>query len=364
MNAELDDMRVLMFARTMAMGGTEKVVLQLCHALKGRARFLGVMSCGGELVAELDAMGVPHFEIPDITDKKPETFAKVSRELKKVVREHDVNLVHCHHRMAALYCRLSLPRGARAVATAHNVFSDCRAATRFLYKVMPIAACGGRVYENLTGYYGLSRRLVTLIPNSVPEFGGPIMPVAEFADCPKGVLKIGFVGRLSEQKGVVHLIDAMGILVKRGIRARCFIVGDGELEDRLREHARASVAKDDIIFLGRRDDSQNFLSQVDICAIPSLWEGLPLVLLEAFSVGLPVVASACDGMLDVVRSGKNGLLVEPGDAEGLADGLERLCKDKALRARLGNAARTDYDRTYSFSVWKERYFDFYSGALQ
>ena len=364
MAVDLGDMRILMFTRTMAMGGTEKVVLQLCGALKNKVGFLGVMSRGGELVSELDAMGVQHFEVPDITGKRPETFSQVSRELRKVVRENGVNLVHCHHRMAALYCRVALPKGARVVATAHNVFSGGHAATRFLYKGMPVAACGGRVYENLTGYYGLPGALVTLIPNSVPEFGGPIVPIPEVAACPEGVLKVGFVGRLSEQKGVAYLIDAMAILAERGVRARCFIVGDGELEDGLRERAGASAANGRVAFLGRRDDSQNFLAQMDVCAIPSLWEGLPLVLLEAFSVGMTVVASACDGILDVVRGGENGLLVRPGDADGLADGLERLCKDDALRKRLGARARAGYESDYSYGAWAERYFDFYKEALR
>lgn len=76
--------------------------------------------------------------------------------------------------------------------------------------------------------------------------------------------------------------------------------GSGELCER----ARRSAAVNDIVFLGRRDDPQNFPSQVDICVMPSLWEGLPLVLLEALSGGVPVVANACDGILDVRAMGK------------------------------------------------------------
>lgn len=71
MSTKLSDMRILMFTRTMGMGGTEKVVLQLCRILNDKVAFLGVMSCGGELLSELDAMGVPHFRIPDITEKTP-----------------------------------------------------------------------------------------------------------------------------------------------------------------------------------------------------------------------------------------------------------------------------------------------------
>lgn len=364
MAAELNGMRILMFTRTMAMGGTEKVVLQLCRALKGKAGFLGVMSHGGELESELDAMGVPRFEVPDITSKNLATFAEVSRELRRVVRENDVNIVHCHHRMAALYCRLVLPKGIRAVATAHNVFSGEHAATRFLYRDMRLAACGGRVYENLVSYYGLSKNLVTLIPNSVPEFNGEVTPIPEVAACPENTLKVGFVGRLCEQKGVMYLADAMAILAERGVRARCFIVGDGELEGDLRKRVRDSTAAGDVVFLGQRMDSQNFLSQVDVCAMPSLWEGLPLVLLEAFSVGTPVIASACDGILDVIADGENGILVKPGNAESLAKGLERICEDEGLHKRLGLKARADYESDYSYEAWSERYFDFYRETLR
>lgn len=97
--------------------------------------------------------------------------------------------------------------------------------------------------------------------------------------------------------------------------------------------------------------------------MPSLWEGLPLVLLEALSVGVPVVASACDGILDVLRDGDNGLLVTPADAGALAAALELLCNDASLRDRLGAKGRSDYEKEYSFETWRERYLDFYREAM-
>ena len=364
MSMQMDDIRVLMFARTMAMGGTEKVVLQLCRALKGKVGYLAVLSCGGELVDELDAMGVPHFVIPDIIEKNPRTFSAVKGELSRIVCENGINLVHCHHRMAALYSRLALTGGVRVVATGHNVFSGGRTATRFLYKGVRVAACGGRVYENLVDYYGLPEKQVALIPNSVPRFDGEVEDIADVANCSDGFLKIGFVGRLSEQKGAAFLIDAIALLADRGVAARCFIVGDGELGDELRERARKSAAAGNIVFMGPRGDSQNFLSQVDVCAMPSLWEGLPLVLLESFSVGTPVVGSAVDGLLDVVHDGESGLLVKPGDAKALADALEHVAGDRALLRRLSENACACYEADYSYEKWTQKYFDFYEEALR
>lgn len=360
----MDNIRVLMFARTMMMGGTEKVVLQLCRALKGKVGYLAVLSCGGELVEELDAMGVPHFFIPDITEKNPRTYFAVKRELRRIVRENGINLVHCHHRMAALYSRFAVSGNVRVVATGHNVFSGGQTATRFLYKDVRVAACGGRVYENLVDYYGLPEKQVTLIPNSVPRFDGEVEDIADIADCPDGLLKIGFVGRLSEQKGAAFLIDAMALLADRAVAARCFIVGDGELGDELQERARRSAAAGNVVFMGPRDDSQNFLSQVDVCAMPSLWEGLPLVLLESFSVGAPVVGSAVDGLLDVVHNGENGLLVKPGDAKALAAALERVAGDRVLLRGLSENALACYEADYSYEKWTQKYFDFYKEALR
>ena len=357
-------MRVLMFSRTMAVGGTEKVVLELCRVLKDKVGFIGVISCGGELVDELSAMGVSHFKIPDITEKDSATFFEVRHRLKHVVRNYGVNLVHCHHRMAALYCQFVLPKTVCAVATAHTVFRGRRCATRRLYRDMYVAACGGKVYENLISYFGLPCEKVRLVTNSVPDFNGPVSTISEIESCPKDVFKIGFVGRLSEAKGVANLIEAMGLLVMRGLSVRCFIVGDGELGDQLRDRVAESSLDSHVVFLGRRDDCQNFLSQVDVCAIPSLWEGLPLVLLEAFSVGVPVVASACDGMLDVVHSDRNGLLVQPGDSKGLAAAIMHMADDDRLREQIGRQARADYESYYSFDAWISKYIEFYSEALR
>lgn len=361
MGKELRDLRILMFPRTMAMGGTEKVVLQLCRSLRDRVAYLGVASCGGELVGELDAMGVPHFDIPDITEKNPVAFMKIAVELGHVARENDINLVHCHHRMAAFYSRLVFPRTVGIVATAHNVFHGEKAATRFLYRDMHIVACGGRVYENLVDYYGLPVDSVKLIPNSVPRFNGDVCHIPEIDACPDGVFKVGFIGRLTKAKGVVFLVDALALLVERGVPVRCFIVGEGDLGDELHKRAACSAAARNIVFLGLRNDSQNFLSQMDVCVIPSLWEGLPLVALEAFSVGTPVIASATDGLLDVVRDGSNGLLARPGDAQTLANCIERLCKDAELTGLIGERAFADYETEYSYESWVEKYFDFYRG---
>jgi glycosyltransferase involved in cell wall biosynthesis len=359
----LSSMRILMFPRTMAVGGTEKVVLQLCEHLVGKVGYLGVISCGGAYTEELRRLGVPHYQIPDITSKNPSVASGVVQTLRLVSSDNGVNVIHCHHRMAAFYSHFVSDKTLCAVATAHNVFHGRRYATRAAYRGMRVVACGKRVEENLVGYYGLPREAVTLITNSVKPFGGPVRPIAEVADCPAGVLKVGFVGRLTEAKGVTYLIDAIGTLRRRGVPVRCFLVGEGELEAELRRQVEEAGLTGDVVFLGRRDDSQNFLSQMDVCVLPSLWEGLPMVLLEAFSVGTAVVASSADGILDVVTDGENGLITGTRDADGIADAVQRLHDAPDFRSALGQRALASYQADYSYERWADRYDRFYEEAV-
>ena len=92
-------------------------------------------------------------------------------------------------------------------------------------------------------------------------------------------------------------------------------------------------------FLGARRDLGNILAAIDIFAMPSYWEGLPLSMVLAMGAGLPVVASRVAGIPEVVNDGVTGLLVDPGDSAQLAQALHALVQDRALRARLGEAAR-------------------------
>lgn len=119
----------------------------------------------------------PTEEVDDDATKAHEGSHGISHNLKRVVRENDVNLVHCHHRMAAFYCQASLPKILSTVATAHNVFQGGRFVTRVLYYGMQIAACGGRVEDILVSYFVIPRSHVWLIPNSVPSYNSSVAPI-------------------------------------------------------------------------------------------------------------------------------------------------------------------------------------------
>ena len=154
-----------------------------------------------------------------------------------------------------------------------------------------------------------------------------------------------FVGRLAEEKGISYLIEAMRELPD----ANLYLVGEGTLRAQLEQEAKGMENR--IFFLGGKthEELKVLYASADVLAVPSLREGLGLVILEAMGSGLPVAATRVGGIPDLVRDGENGFLVSPADPHGMAEALRRLLslKPEQYQAFQNSALKTaaGYDYT-------------------
>jgi glycosyltransferase involved in cell wall biosynthesis len=123
----------------------------------------------------------------------------------------------------------------------------------------------------------------------------------------------------------------------------------------LRAFAAEAGIADRAHILGHRGDIPDLLAAADVYAMPSLWEGLPMALLEAMFAGKAIVASRASGIPEAIDEGKDGLLADPGDEVQLATALGRLITDANLRNRLGTAARARAEKEFSAAVMTEAY---------
>ncbi len=173
-----------------------------------------------------------------------------------------------------------------------------------------------------------------------------------------------FVGRLIALKGVTHLIAAMTRVVMRCPDARLIIVGDGEERDSLARLTRALSMEARVVFAGERphEDVIRFMRAADAFALPSLLESFGMVLIEAMSCGLPVVASDVMGIPSVVEDGRNGFLVRPGDEAGLADRLVQLLVDPGARASIA-AVNTQKASGYAYSRIAAQFLSLWEGVV-
>ena len=178
-----------------------------------------------------------------------------------------------------------------------------------------------------------------------------------------GELRLLSVGRLEREKGHTFLLDAVATLRDRGTAVHLELVGDGTLMESLRGQARELGIEDRITFAGAvgQDTIRENYRRADAFCLPSLGEGIPVVLMEALATGLPAIASNTMGIPELIEHGVTGLLVPAGRPNQIADAVELLAADPALRRRLGEAGRRkvidDYDLDHGVDQLREAFVD-------
>jgi len=172
------------------------------------------------------------------------------------------------------------------------------------------------------------------------------------------------VGRLQKQKGHSYLFHAISRVRKEVPRIKLLIIGEGEEENNLKNLAESLDLTDQIIFTGLRFDVENMLSMARLLILPSLWEGMPNVLLEAMAAARPVIATDVGGVPELVVNGETGILVPPGDSDALASAIIGLLQNELNAKKMGEAGRVWVEKNFSISKTLERTENLYRELLK
>jgi len=336
-----------------SLGGGQTALLLIAGNLD-RSGFEVAISSGGEgpLAEEARRKGITYFPV---SLGKRLSLGPL-KEIAAALREHKTDILHTHGGIAGLYGRsAALRSGTPAIVhTLHGI--------HYLHYRNPFLR---RLYVLLERRYSRSTGRLILVCQSdlrqarrhrlAPEEkmvvilnGTDVRTDVAVDDSarlrgelgwPPGRPVVGTVARLHRQKGVVTLLRATPKILSACPEARIAVVGDGPEGGRLRREAQRLSLEGRFFFLGERKDAAPVQSLFDIFVLPSLWEGLPFVLVEAAALGKPIVATAVDGVPEMLEHGKTGLLIPPNDASALADAVIRLLRDKDEARRLGETAR-------------------------
>lgn len=351
----LEEQNLMFVLRATQQAGTENVVLQLCEVFKPLVNKIVVVAADGFDKEKLNDMGIKYYAIPDIENKSPKTILSIIKTIKRAAKEENITVIHTQHRMAAFYVRFTgLYKRCLFLNTSHNTFFNRKALTRYAFKHAKLIACGEMVKKNLVEEFGLSD--VTVIHNAVKPFDEEIVIDEDLRKARQDdKYLVGNVGRLSEQKGMEYFIKAVPLVTASHPDTQFFIIGSGEDEGKLR-----NLAKDlPVTFLGYRTDVRNIMSQLDLVVLSSLWEGLPLTPIEAFSVGKTIVATAVDGTVEIVKDGDNGLLTQARDVEGLAGKINWMIDHPGEQKQMEKQALDTYNEEFSFDTLAKTYIDYY-----
>lgn len=165
---------------------------------------------------------------------------------------------------------------------------------------------------------------------------------------------IGYIGRLSPEKGVLHLLESIILLKDSQKSIKLVVIGDGAQLTELKEMVVCNNLASIVIFTGFQENINEWLTAIDIFALPSLTEGTPMVILEAMAHGVPCVATSVGGIPQVIDSEIDGLLVSPGKPVELCHAMYSLLEDPSKRNRLSENARNKILNKYSVETWSKK----------
>lgn len=352
---------ILHITRLIGIGGTEKMICQICQATRGQ--FDRVILCAGDGggLSAFDMYIDKYYPIDDMQNKKVTVMLKTLIEIKKIIDIEKVDVIHIHHRMAAMYIYiLNFFYHKIIIYNGHTIHNDKKFLTTLILKKYNIIADGKKVQKNLIEFYRINPNHVTLICNTVEEFDGKIKEHPLLSHLRKeGNILIGNVGRLCQEKGQKFFIEAAEIVLKRANNVKFIIIGDGKDRGYLEQIVKDKKLESDILFLGFQKDIKNIILQLDILVLSSLLEGLPLTPMEAFSVGKAIIATNIDGTNELVENNVNGFLYEPQDIERLAELLYYTVKNPQMWSKLSQNAYKIYLKKYSFQVFCKNYITYY-----
>jgi glycosyltransferase involved in cell wall biosynthesis len=260
----------------------------------------------------------------------------------------------------ALALRLGVP-GFRYVTTVHGVLGlhsrrnaiyrvVDQAAGRFAKTVIAVSEHGRKALVQ-TGSPGRKTIAITngLAARDLRELRD-VAAVRQSGAPDRSVVRLGFLGRLSPEKGTRELLDVARLIAGSDLRATIQIAGDGPDRDWMTAASAAMTDAGFITWHGAITDVLGFLKDVDVLIVPSHNEGLPYALLESMAAGCAVVAFAVGGIPEAIGDSSTGVLIEPGDVEGLTAAVVRLAADPKTISALGAAASTRVELHFALAT--------------
>lgn len=288
-------------------------------------------------------------------------------ETYRLLKKNKFDLIHTHgYRADVLGIFLARLMGLPAISTCHGFISNDLQLTlynrldRFILRFARKIIVVSQTIKSHLIKSGIKEANVTMIQNAV----NGSYPVESFAQNRKekrgycGMTEddfvVGYVGRLSEEKRVMHLVEAISMLNTFGLPTKLLIIGEGPQRKELADRVKKANIEENVFFTGFQNDIECWLPAMDVFTLPSLTEGTPMSLLEAMACGIPVVASAVGGVPQVIESGENGILVSPGNPQDIKDAIFLLYSNEELRNNFSKEEQKKIKLKYNIEDWTRK----------
>jgi len=365
--------KVMQITHDLAIGGLQQVVVNLCRTID-KARFDVSVLCLrelGEFVPEIEKMGIKVILLPQKENGTDYlSFVKVA----KILKQEEVDVIHTHNTQpfvdGTIGALFSYVKTIVHTDHARNFPDKIRymamewLMSKFAYRVVGVSE---HTSQNLIRYEKISSKKIVTIPNGIDQevYKKEVdrsQKRQELGIREKGPI-IGLCVRLTEQKGITYLLKAMPDVIQVFPDVTLVIAGKGDLEDSLKNESRELGIEGNVEFIGPRLDIPELLRLYDLYVLPSLWEGLPMVIIEALAAECPVVATNVGGNYTAIEDGVNGLLVKPKDPKVLSAAIIKLLRDRKTATEYARKGLEIFETKFSASIMTKAYEQLYERRL-
>lgn len=357
--------------------GAERVILTLLEELRN-SEYRGTIGCIRERETEIPAIAeeAQRIGIPVVyfTMRRGLNPVGIS-QIINFIKENDIRIVHSHGYKPNIFLGLAFNNKVKTVSTVHGwakkaggikgkayEFFDAQA----LKKFDSVVAVSKAVVQDLKNR-GVSEGKIKLIYNGLKTKNDKqvynVPDIRKKYGIDDNAFVIGSVGRLAKVKGHSYLVEAMPNILEQIEYCQLLIAGEGPERAHLESLIRKYKLRDRVKLPGYIENIDQFLAAIDLFVLPSLTEGLPLVLLEAMAAGKPVVATAAGGILEVVETSDIGFLVPPADPSSLAESIKGIYRSKERMSNMVLRAKSIVRTKYSSDMMARQYLAIYSQLL-
>ena len=353
-------MKVIQVMPNFALAGAEIMCENLVYELRRKDIEVVVVSLFNQrsaITERLEKNGVKLIYL----DKKLGLDLSIVGKLCKIFKQENPDVVHTH-RYATQYAIPAAMRAGikRRVHTVHNIAKKengrlGRLLNKWFFKrhhVIPVAL-SSIIQDSIVEEYKIKKNKVPIIFNGIDLSKCQTKTDYEVQE----KFKILHVGRFMEQKNHKGLIDAFDIFHQKYQNGVLQLIGDGELKEEIEKLVNEKGLTESVEFLGLQENVHQYLSAADIFTLPSLYEGVPMTLIEAMGTGLPIVATNVGGIPDMLKNGESAILTEI-DSEQIAKSFSILADDVEKRKSLGEKAKIA-SVNFSARIMTEKYIEIY-----
>ena len=356
------------------LSGAEKLALILCKNIK---EYEPIVVCGGDnLKAIFEENSIKAHSV----DFKNNSILKIAKQLNDIIKENNIKVVHAHDNNASVSAYISkilYKRKIKIISHIHNCYPWLEGKNKnkiidsiIRKKYDHNIACGKLVYDYYkthTDYINFKNTSILSNAIDIHEIANTQKSIDENLyskyNIPKEKIIIGFIGRISEQKGIIPFVKEFKNYKEEFKNCKFLMVGSGDQDDIVKDLIKQYRLEEYFILTGHQDDTYKFYPIIDIFFLPSLYEGLPMVILEAMSFKKPIVAMNVGSINEVVKNEYNGYLVNPNDYDTFFNSLINLKNDKEKRLIYGKNSLEIIKENYDIKNYQETVKDLYDMVL-